>query len=64
MVDERKIRTDIEMMSAQEVDRILSEKFNVYSIEKLRGYSEGNKRDLLYDLERDFQYVIETRPKA
>ena len=58
MVNNRKIRNDIQTMDMGNVDSILSRKYKV-AAKKLQGYSEDIKRELLYDLERDFQYFQE-----
>ncbi len=58
MVSNKKIKIEIQNMDIDNVDKILSKKYKV-TVKKLQTYPEGIKRDLLYDLEKDFQYFQE-----
>lgn len=58
MVSNKKIRAEIQNMDIENIDKVLSKKYRV-ATQKLRTYTDDIKRDLLYDLEKDFQYFQE-----
>lgn len=59
MVNYNKIKADIENMKIGDVDKVLVKKYGFHTIKKLKTYSEDIKRELLYDLEKEFLYSQE-----